>query len=70
MRIIAISQQECSELLERVPIGRLACSLGDQPYVVPVAFRMRLVASTFFRLWAKRLSGCGKIPRFVCKPTK
>jgi len=38
MRIIAISQQECSELLKRVSIGRLACSLDDQPYVVPVAF--------------------------------
>jgi hypothetical protein len=38
MRIIAISQQECSELLKRVFIGRLACSLDDQPYIVPVAF--------------------------------
>ena len=38
MRIIPISQQECSELLQRVSIGRLACSLNDQPYVVPVAF--------------------------------
>ena len=24
--------------LQRVSIGRLACSLNDQPYVVPVAF--------------------------------
>jgi nitroimidazol reductase NimA-like FMN-containing flavoprotein (pyridoxamine 5'-phosphate oxidase superfamily) len=38
MRIIAMSQQECGELLRRVPIGRLACSLDNQPYVVPVAF--------------------------------
>ena len=38
MRIIAISQQECSELLKRVSIGRLACSLDNQPYVVPVSF--------------------------------
>ena len=38
MRIIPISQQECSELLKRVSIGRLACSLDNQPYVVPVAF--------------------------------
>jgi uncharacterized protein len=38
MRIVPISQQECSELLQRVSIGRLACALGDQPYVVPVAF--------------------------------
>jgi len=38
MRIVPISQKECSELLQRVSIGRLACSLKDQPYVVPVAF--------------------------------
>jgi uncharacterized protein len=38
MRIIAISQSECRELLERVSIGRLACSLDNQPYIVPVAF--------------------------------
>jgi uncharacterized protein len=38
MRIVALPQQECSELLQRVDIGRLACSLNDQPYVVPVAF--------------------------------
>jgi uncharacterized protein len=38
MRIIAISQQECRDLLKRVAIGRLACSLDNQPYVVPVSF--------------------------------
>jgi len=38
MRIIPISQKECKELLGRVSIGRLACSLNDQPYVVPVSF--------------------------------
>jgi nitroimidazol reductase NimA-like FMN-containing flavoprotein (pyridoxamine 5'-phosphate oxidase superfamily) len=38
MRIIAISQRECIELLKRVSVGRLARSLDDQPYVVPVAF--------------------------------
>jgi nitroimidazol reductase NimA-like FMN-containing flavoprotein (pyridoxamine 5'-phosphate oxidase superfamily) len=38
MRIIAIAQQECRKLLTRVSIGRLACSLNDQPYIVPVTF--------------------------------
>jgi uncharacterized protein len=38
MRIIPMSQQECSELLNRVNIGRLACSLDNQPYIVPVGF--------------------------------
>src|SRR5689334_22717008 len=38
MRIITMSRQECSELLERVSIGRLACAHDNQPYVVPVGF--------------------------------
>jgi len=38
MRIVAISQPECEQLLSRVSFGRLACSLNDQPYVVPVCF--------------------------------
>jgi len=38
MRVVPISQEECVELLQRVSIGRLACSLDNQPYVVPVAF--------------------------------
>jgi uncharacterized protein len=38
MRIISISQEECSELLSRISIGRLACSLDNQPYIVPVGF--------------------------------
>src|ERR1700719_2949702 len=31
---------------------------------------MSPVTSTFFRRTAKKLSGCGKTPRFVCKPMK
>jgi nitroimidazol reductase NimA-like FMN-containing flavoprotein (pyridoxamine 5'-phosphate oxidase superfamily) len=38
MRVLSISLNECGELLKRVSIGRLACSLNDQPYVVPVRF--------------------------------
>jgi len=38
VRISAISPQESSRLLERVSVGRLACSLENQPYVVPVCF--------------------------------
>jgi len=35
---VTISQPECEQLLSRVSIGRLGCSLNDQPYVVPVCF--------------------------------
>jgi uncharacterized protein len=38
MRIVEISQEECKELLQRVSVGRLACALENQPYVVPVSF--------------------------------
>jgi nitroimidazol reductase NimA-like FMN-containing flavoprotein (pyridoxamine 5'-phosphate oxidase superfamily) len=38
MRIVPIPEKECAELLQRVPIGRLACALDNQPYVVPVCF--------------------------------
>lgn len=38
MRVIKLSKEECRQLLKRVHIGRLACSLDDQPYVVPVCF--------------------------------
>src|SRR3974377_2446043 len=38
MRIVEIPHDECKELLNRLSIGRLACSLDNQPYVVPVCF--------------------------------
>lgn len=38
MRIVSMSQRECKDLLRRASIGRLACSLDNQPYVVPVSF--------------------------------
>src|SRR5262249_1606418 len=38
MRIVEISQGECKELLNRASVGRLACALENQPYIVPVCF--------------------------------
>lgn len=38
MRIVEMSPDECKELLSRVSVGRLACALENQPYVVPVCF--------------------------------
>lgn len=38
MRIVSIDRKECIELLNRVSVGRLACALDNQPYVVPVSF--------------------------------
>jgi len=55
MRIIAISQQECIELLKRVSVGRLACSLDDQPYVVPVAFSYEPNCIYVFSTFGKKI---------------
>jgi uncharacterized protein len=38
MRIVEMSKDECKKLLKRVPMGRLACSLDNQPYIVPICF--------------------------------
>ena len=65
MRIIPISQQECSELLQRVSIGRLACSSNDQPYVVPVAFSYEPDCIYIFSTFGKKIEWMRKNPK-VC----
>ena len=65
MRIIPISQQECSEFLQRVSIGRLACSLNDQPYVVPVAFSYEPDCIYIFSTFGKKIEWMRKNPK-VC----
>ena len=65
MRIMPISQQECSELLQRVSLGRLACSLNDQPYVVPVAFSYEPDCIYIFSTFGKKIDWMRKNPK-VC----
>jgi len=65
MRVIAISQQECSELLKRVSIGRLACSLDDQPYIVPVAFSYEPDSIYIFSTLGKKVEWMRQNPK-VC----
>jgi len=36
MLIKEINETECREVLSRASLGRLGCSLNDQPYIVPV----------------------------------
>ena len=36
MIVDGISEKECRDVLARATIGRLGCSLDNQPYVVPV----------------------------------
>ena len=65
MRIVAISQHECKELLQRVSIGRLACSLKDQPYVVPVAFSYETDCIYMFSTVGKKIEWMRQNPK-VC----
>jgi uncharacterized protein len=65
MRIIAMSQQECRELLKRVSIGRLGCSLDDQPYVVPVGFSYEPDYIYIFSTLGKKIKWMRQNPR-VC----
>jgi uncharacterized protein len=68
MRIIAISQQECSALLKRVSIGRLACSFDDQPYIVPVAFSYEPDCIYIFSTLGKKIKWMRQNPK-VCLQT-
>jgi uncharacterized protein len=65
MRIVAISKEECIETLERVSIGRLGCSLGDQPYVVPVAFSYEPDSIYIFSTVGKKINWMRQNPK-VC----
>jgi nitroimidazol reductase NimA-like FMN-containing flavoprotein (pyridoxamine 5'-phosphate oxidase superfamily) len=65
MRIIPISQQECSELLKRVSIGRLGCSSNDQPYIVPVAFSYEPDCIYIFSTVGKKVKWMRQNPK-VC----
>lgn len=38
MRIVDLSADECKEVLNSASVGRLACSVENQPYVVPTCF--------------------------------
>ncbi len=38
MVINKMTEKECGELLARASLGRLGCSLDNQPYVVPIYF--------------------------------
>jgi nitroimidazol reductase NimA-like FMN-containing flavoprotein (pyridoxamine 5'-phosphate oxidase superfamily) len=65
MRIVAISEKECSELLKRVSVGRLACSLDDQPYIVPVAFSYEPNSIFIFSTFGKKIEWMRQNPK-VC----
>jgi uncharacterized protein len=68
MRIVQISQDECKQLLARVSFGRLACSLNDQPYVVPVNFAYEPECLYIFSTVGKKIDWMRQNPK-VCLQT-
>ena len=65
MRIVAISQPECSELLKRLYIGRLGCTLDKQPYIVPVHFSYKPDSIYIFSTLGKKIEWMRQNPK-VC----
>ncbi len=65
MRIVAMSQEECADLLKRMSVGRLGCSLDNQPYVVPVRFAYEPGYIHIFSTVGKKIKWMRKNPK-VC----
>ncbi len=65
MRIVEISDQECKELLGRVALGRLACSLNNKPYVVPACFAYEPDCLYIFSTVGKKIDWMRQNPK-VC----
>ncbi len=65
MRIVEISHDECTHLLNRVSIGRLASSLDNQPYVVPVCFAYEPNYLYVFSTVGKKIESMRQNPK-VC----
>jgi uncharacterized protein len=65
MRIVAISQRNAVSCCNRVSVGRLACSLNDQPYVVPVAFSYEPDCIYMFSTVGKKIEWMRQNPK-VC----
>jgi len=65
MLIDSMTKQEGREVLARVSFGRLACSLRDQPYVVPVCFAYEPDGIYIFSTPGKKIEWMRANPR-VC----
>jgi hypothetical protein len=65
MRIVEISQDECSKFLARVSVGRLACALDNQPYIIPISFAFELDRLYLFSTLGKKVEWMRQNPK-VC----
>jgi uncharacterized protein len=60
-----MTQQECRGLLEDASFGRLGCSLGDQPYIVPVCLAYESDCIYIFSTLGKKIEWMRANPK-VC----
>jgi uncharacterized protein len=65
MRVAPISKEECVQLLKRTFVGRLACCLNDEPYVVPVCFAYDSNSVYVFSTVGKKIEWMRQNPK-VC----
>ena len=60
-----MTEQECREALARSSFGRLGCSLGDQPYIVPVCLAYQSDCIYVFSTFGKKIEWMRANPK-VC----
>jgi uncharacterized protein len=65
MLITEVPDTECRELLAKASIGRLGCSLADQPYVVPICIAYEPGYIYFFSTLGKKIEWMRTNPK-VC----
>lgn len=65
MLIKEISEKECFDTLDRASVGRLGCSLNDQPYVVPIYFAYEKEWIYVFSTFGKKIEWMRANPK-VC----
>jgi uncharacterized protein len=65
MVIKEISEKECLDTLARVSVGRLGCSLNDQPYVVPIYLAYEKEWIYVFSTFGKKIEWMRSNPK-VC----
>jgi len=68
MLIREMNEKECREVLERATLGRLGCSLDDQPYVVPIYLAYEADYIYFFSAIGQKIEWMRANPK-VCVET-
>lgn len=63
MRIDELNEAECREILSRVPMARLGCSLNDQPYVIPVGIAYEADSIYVFSTFGQKIKWMRSNPK-------